>query len=196
MSSRDKIIATGIEMFRREGYHACSWRKLVEKSGAPWGSVYHYFPQGKEQLGIAVIERAAQLGAAGIAHSFEGTVSVMEGLSAMFNTSSRLLKDDNYQAGCPIAAVTLERGSHSQALTSACTAAFEIWRLQLSQALELRGLTSEYADSIALITLVILEGCLVISRASGSIEAFDAGLASLHLQLGKQGNARPGEAII
>lgn len=191
MSSRDQIIATGIDMFRRKGYHACSWRKLVEKSGAPWGSVYHYFPQGKEQLGVAVIERAAQLGAARIAQSFERQVSVMEGITAVFRACARLLSEDHYQAGCPIAAVALERGSHSPALTSACKAAFESWRQHLSQALEFRGFAREHASSIALVTFVILEGCFVISRAAGSTEAFEAGLASLCLQLGEQGNSRP-----
>ncbi|MDF3832743.1 TetR/AcrR family transcriptional regulator [Cupriavidus basilensis] len=185
------MIATGIEMFRREGYQSCSWRKLVEKSGAPWGSAYHYFPQGKEQLGVAVIERAAQLGAAWIARSFEGQASAAEGITAVLRGSAQLLGHERYQAGCPIAVVILERGSHSPALTAACAAAFESWRRQLAQALEARGFEVERASGIALITLVVLEGCLVLARAAGSTEAFEVGLATLLAQLGEQGQAGP-----
>jgi len=90
-----------------------------------------------------------------------------------------------------IAIVTLERGSHSADLTAACGAAFDSWRRELAQALEDRGFDPKRASEIALSTLVVLEGCLVIGRASVSTEAFEAGLAMLLIQLGEQGSALP-----
>ncbi|HIE0070014.1 TPA: TetR/AcrR family transcriptional regulator [Pseudomonas aeruginosa] len=182
MSARDQMIATGVEMIRREGYQACSWRRLVEKSGTPWGSAHHYFPQGKEQLGVAVIERAAQSGAAWIAQCFSGQTTAAEGVAAMLRDNARLLCEDHYEAGCPIAIVTLERGSHSPDLTTACAAAFERWRRQLAQALEQRGFEAERASGIALTTLVILQGSLVVARAARSTEAYKVGLAVLLAQ--------------
>ncbi|MBP5059204.1 TetR/AcrR family transcriptional regulator [Pseudomonas chlororaphis] len=185
------MIATGVEIFSREGYQACSWRRLVELSGAPWGSAYHYFPKGKEQLGVAVIERAAQQGVAWISQSFAGPITAAEGMTTVLRDSTQRLCEGNYEAGCPIAIVTLERGSHSADLTAACSAAFESWRRELAQALEDRGFEPKRASEIALSTLVVLEGCLVIGRASVSTEAFEAGLAMLLIQLGEQGAALP-----
>ncbi|MBW8856934.1 MAG: TetR family transcriptional regulator, partial [Bradyrhizobium sp.] len=59
-----------MSLFQREGYAAASWRRLVQESGAPWGSAYHYFPDGKEQVGVAALEWAAQNVAGGIAQCF------------------------------------------------------------------------------------------------------------------------------
>lgn len=82
------------------------------------------------------------------------------------HTDAARLSEDHYEAGCPIAIVTLERGSHSEVLTAARGAAFESWRRELAQALEDRGFEPKRASEIALSTLVVLEGCLVIGRAS------------------------------
>ncbi|MGY4817601.1 LmrA/YxaF family transcription factor [Pseudomonas chlororaphis subsp. piscium] len=107
------------------------------------------------------------------------------------HTDAAQLSEDHYVAGCPIAIVTLERRSHSEVLTAACGAAFESWQRELAQALEDRGFKPKRASEIALSTLVVLAGCLVIGRASISTEAFEAGLAMLLIQLGEQGAAPP-----
>ncbi|MDF3834941.1 hypothetical protein P3W85_18535 [Cupriavidus basilensis] len=144
------------------------------------------------KLGLALhIGLAAQLGAAWIAHSFRGQTTAAEGIAAVLRDSARRLSEDNYEAGCPVAIVTLERGSHSPDLTNACAAAFASWRRQLAQALEERGFAPERASGIALTALVVLEGCLVVGRATGSTEAFELGLATLLGQLGEEGEARP-----
>lgn len=185
------MIATGVEMFRREGYQASSWRRLVEQSNTPWGSAYHYFPGGKEQLGIAVIERAAALGLQWIQKQMSGSASAAEGIAGLLSDSACRLKEDAYEAGCPIAIVTLERGSHSPALTKACNEAFQSWQNQIAYSLKRRGLDAKRSEQIALAVLAMIEGSLVIGRAVRSTEVFDAGLITILAALGQDGYRRP-----
>ena len=57
---RSNILNAAVTLFRRKGYAATGLNDILQQSHAPKGSLYHYFPQGKEQLG----EEAAQLAGA------------------------------------------------------------------------------------------------------------------------------------
>ena len=48
---RSNILNAAVTLFRRRGYAATGLADILQLSGAPKGSLYHYFPQGKEQLG-------------------------------------------------------------------------------------------------------------------------------------------------
>ena len=43
------------ELFRRQGYAATGLKAILAASDAPYGSLYHFFPGGKEELGVAVL---------------------------------------------------------------------------------------------------------------------------------------------
>src|SRR3546814_5023254 len=48
--SRTLMLVGAINAFREHGIATTSLTEIVERSGAPRGSVYHYFPEGKGQL--------------------------------------------------------------------------------------------------------------------------------------------------
>jgi AcrR family transcriptional regulator len=52
------MVDSAIELFRQHGYKGTGLRDVVAHSGAPWGSLHHYFPGGKEQLGVEALELA------------------------------------------------------------------------------------------------------------------------------------------
>ncbi len=58
-ATRDRIIVASNELFRRYGYNGTSLSQISAASGATTGSIYHFFPGGKEDLGVAVIETTA-----------------------------------------------------------------------------------------------------------------------------------------
>ena len=55
-TTEDRIIAATNELFRHHGYNGTSLKQISEASGATIGSIYHFFPGGKEALGVAVVE--------------------------------------------------------------------------------------------------------------------------------------------
>ena len=49
-ATRDRIVDASAELFRRQGYNATGVKQIVTEAQAPFGSLYHFFPGGKEQL--------------------------------------------------------------------------------------------------------------------------------------------------
>ena len=55
---RGAIVRAAATLFRRNGFAATGINEIVEVSGAPKGSLYHYFPDGKDQIAEAAIRFA------------------------------------------------------------------------------------------------------------------------------------------
>ena len=54
------LIMAAARLFRRKGYHGTSTAEILALSGAPRGSLYYYFPGGKEEIGAATVAAAAR----------------------------------------------------------------------------------------------------------------------------------------
>ena len=61
---RDPIIDAAVTLFRRQGYAGTGLNEIVEMSGAPKGSLYYYFPDGKASIAVAAVEEAGKRAAA------------------------------------------------------------------------------------------------------------------------------------
>ena len=57
--TRERILDAGAELFRRQGYAGTGLKQLVARADAPFGSLYHHFPGGKDELTAEVIRRSA-----------------------------------------------------------------------------------------------------------------------------------------
>ncbi|HEU5448348.1 MAG TPA: TetR/AcrR family transcriptional regulator, partial [Acidimicrobiia bacterium] len=53
MSTRDRIVAAAAQLYGRYGYTGVGLKQVAAESGAPIGSLYHFFPGGKEELAAA-----------------------------------------------------------------------------------------------------------------------------------------------
>lgn len=162
------MIRAALTLFQRQGYASTSWRRLVEESGAPWGSAHHYFPEGKEQLGLAAIEVAAQDVAGFIEACFSPERSAAEGVHALFKLSAARMKASAYCDGCPIATLALETASTSPALAEACRQTFERWRSAMKEGLARCGVAKDRAAGLSATLLNLFEGGLLVARVTRS----------------------------
>jgi AcrR family transcriptional regulator len=53
--TKERIVQRSAELFRRQGFAGTGVKQIVAEASAPFGSLYHFFPGGKEQLGEEVI---------------------------------------------------------------------------------------------------------------------------------------------
>ena len=58
---RGKILISMARLIEKQGYHATGLNEIISDSGAPKGSVYYYFPGGKEQIGAEAILESGQI---------------------------------------------------------------------------------------------------------------------------------------
>nr|WP_246481164.1 TetR/AcrR family transcriptional regulator [Amycolatopsis umgeniensis] len=166
-------------LFRREGYQATSWRRLVEQAGTPWGSAYHHFPGGKEQLAVAAIELGTAVVAKTVRRAFERNETIEDAVSWWYRKAAEALAADDYRGGCPLATITLEMAHASPAITKACEEAFAAWHVLLVGLLGDRDV--EDADDIAAAIVNNLEGALLLSRIRRSPDPLER--AARHVAL-------------
>ena len=161
--AKSRLISTAIRLFRRRGYHGVGLTELLEVSGAPKGSFYHHFPDGKEQLAAAAIEEAGR-GIADLMEScFAEATSMEDGAGRLARRIAEGLARSDYSAGCPVTTVLLDTTGESERLTEAGRAAFDTWREVLTRhAGRLRDPRDVHAMGEAL--MVALEGGWVLAR--------------------------------
>ena len=60
VDTHTRILDAGARLFRRQGYTGTGMKAIVAESGAPLGSIYHFFPGGKDELTAEVVRLGAQ----------------------------------------------------------------------------------------------------------------------------------------
>jgi AcrR family transcriptional regulator len=169
-STKDRIITASAELFRRHGYNATGVKQIVAEASAPFGSLYHHFPGGKEQLGAEVIRwSGAQYGQL-IDLVFDPAPDVVTAVELFFAGAADTLVETDYADACPIATVALEVASTSEPLREATADVFESWVAAAAERFVAAGVDVARAREIAIALLAALEGAFVLSRAGRSTE--------------------------
>ncbi len=57
--TRSRLSASMLELIQTSGYSGTGLNAVIDHAGAPKGSVYFHFPDGKEGLGVAAVDLAA-----------------------------------------------------------------------------------------------------------------------------------------
>ena len=167
---RTRIITATNELFRVWGYHGTSLSQISGASGATTGSIYHFFPGGKEELTIAVIESTAdayrQLFEAVAAEASDPVSAYFD----FFDAGAALLVESEFIDPCPIGSIAREVASTSEPLRRAADAAFDGWIEAVTGHLIGAGVEVEAAGDLAVVLVGSIEGGFVLSRTRRSPE--------------------------
>jgi AcrR family transcriptional regulator len=171
--TKERIVNATAELFRRQGYTGTGLKQIVAEADAPFGSLYHFFPGGKEQLGDEVIRQAGRF----YFHLFEAisdaAPDIVTATSDFFDGAAETLRITDYADACPIATVALEVASTNETLRQATADVFESWvDAATARAIE-AGIHRVRARELAISFLASLEGAFVLSRAMRSTEPLE-----------------------
>lgn len=167
---REAIVEAALRLFRRNGYAASGMNDIVEASGAPKGSVYHYFPDGKAAIAVAAIELAGRRAVAtltDLAAQSATTGALLEAYAARLGI---WLARSGYRDGCPITTVVLELAPKGRAVTAAARDAFAARRRILAERLIEDGWSESEAKELASLCISAMQGALVQSRLERSVQ--------------------------
>ena len=136
-------------LFRRNGYAATGINEIAEVAGAPKGSLYHYFPDGKDQIGEAAVRFAGK----GVVATLEKLEQEHRTAAAMMQAYCRLLAGwmakSGFRDGCPISTTLLESAPQSEAIAFAGREAFAEWRAVIARALIRDGFSKQEARRLS-----------------------------------------------
>jgi AcrR family transcriptional regulator len=155
--TRERILYAAAELFRRQGYSGTGLNQVVAEADAPFGSLYHHFPGGKQQLAEEVIHAGGAFFQALVTAVYDTEATPEASVRAVFGGAAETLKSTDYQDACPIATIALDIASTNERLRRATQDVFDQW-------------TSALADRLgnkahALAVLCALEGAFVLCRA-------------------------------
>ncbi len=174
-TTKDRIIETSAELFRRQGYSATGVKQIVTAAKAPFGSLYHFFPGGKEELGAAAVRTSGAIYARLIPAVFDPAPDPATGVRDFFNAAAEHLRASDFEDACPIATVALEVSSRSEMMRNACAEVFESWISLGSRRFVDAGLEPERAREVTIAMLAALEGAFVLARALRDTEPLSVG---------------------
>jgi AcrR family transcriptional regulator len=173
-TTKERIVTSSAELFMRQGYTGTGVKQIVTQANAPFGSLYHFFPGGKEQLGDEVIRWSGALYLQLLDAILEPAPDPETGVRDFFALAAEHLRESDYADACPIATVALEVASTNEPLRQATADVFDSWFDAATAYLERHGVAHDKARALAISTLAALEGAFVFSRAQRSTEPLDA----------------------
>jgi AcrR family transcriptional regulator len=168
--TRTRIVEASAELLARQGYNATGVKQIVTAAEAPFGSLYHFFPRGKEQLGAEAVRTSGAIYGLLIETVFDPAPDPVTGVRLFFAGAAAHLEETDYADACPIATVALEVSSVSEEMRQACADVFESWIAAGTQRLERAGLGPERSRELIIAMLAALEGAFVLARAARSTE--------------------------
>jgi TetR/AcrR family transcriptional regulator, lmrAB and yxaGH operons repressor len=162
--SRASMVRSAAALISSRGVNATSFADVVSDSGAPRGSIYHHFPDGKRQL----TEDALRLTSGRVlAYLRSGpTDSAAQVLARFIDLWRQVVVSSGGSAGCVVAGVAVDTVDDAPML-EIVRATFQSWVDLLAEQLTAAGLPADRAAPIAHITLAGMEGALILCRAEG-----------------------------
>jgi TetR/AcrR family transcriptional repressor of lmrAB and yxaGH operons len=166
--TRIKMLVSAAQVMRERGPAGVTIDEVLARSGAPRGSVYYHFPDGRNQILTealrysgdsitAMIDDAAGWGARALLREF---VEFWE----------RLLTEGDFAAGCPVVAAAIGSDDGDPKLSAEAGAILGRWCTALTRAFGTDGFDGDAAASLAVMSMAALEGAIVLSRSTRSTD--------------------------
>src|ERR1700676_3016383 len=164
--SRAKMVRSAASLIRTRGVSATSFSEVLADSGAPRGSIYHHFPQGKEQLAADAMQwTSGRL----LSHQRACPATTAAGvLECFIDMWRQTVLASGGAAGCVVAGVAIDTPAGEPGLMEAVRLTFRSWVDLLAEQLETKAVPRAQAAAIALATLAGMEGALILCRAEGN----------------------------
>ena len=166
---RRRMVLSALQLIAERGVAGTSIADVLERSGAPRGSVYHHFPGGKDELVTAAMHfMATDARAPLLALNGRDVAGVVTGFVDLWRS---VLTRSAFAAGCATAGVTVS--GESGATQAAARQVFEVWIADLTELLRTAGLDATTASDFAWLLFATTEGALVFARSEHSMRAMD-----------------------
>ena len=170
MGTRERILDSAINAMRRAGAAGTSLGDVLAESGAPKGSLYHYFPAGKTEilrvaLGVYGARVRDFIGAT-LAPGARPSVKIR----ALFAAVARRLETADYHESCAAGTVSLDLAAADDTLRADVESQFASWIDLIAR--HLVAIDDEARRrAFAGVVLTAIEGGYVRGRAERSARA-------------------------
>jgi TetR/AcrR family transcriptional repressor of lmrAB and yxaGH operons len=169
--SREKILKTAARLFQLKGYNATGLNEILKESGAPKGSLYYYFPNGKEELALESIKLASESIQAKIRTTLGKYSNPIESIQCIIKNMIEDMNEEGKFQDFSISLLALETYLSSEPLREACKQAFTLLENLYAEKLIEGGVNKEKAKELSIVINLMVEGAITVSVTKKDVTA-------------------------
>jgi AcrR family transcriptional regulator len=171
------MVRSAASLISEHGVSATSFSEVLADSGAPRGSIYHHFPDGKRQLTEEAMTFTSEQV---LTYLRTGTgTTPLEVLDHFITIWRAVVVSSKAARGCAIAGVAVDSSDDDVEIMAKARDVFRSWSSLLAEQLSAVGVAQTDALDIARTCLATMEGALILCRVEGSVEPLDVAARQL-----------------
>ncbi|MGO4449197.1 TetR/AcrR family transcriptional regulator [Phyllobacterium sp. TAF24] len=179
IAERADVIPALAETFREYGFEGASLSVIGEKTGLGRGSLYHFFPGGKDEMATAVLQHIDAWFEERIYRPLRQSDDPQAAISAMCRAVS-----DYFHSGCRVCIVgAFALDNVRDRFASAILDYFAVWQSSLATALQKAGHEQDQAIDLAEEAVANIQGALVLARALNDPAIFERAMIRIEKRL-------------
>ena len=155
---------------KQSGLSGAGINQILAQSGAPKGSLYYYFPGGKQQIVIEALTLYADRVAGTFERALSSTTKPADKIRALFRFVADQFEDEAFGKSCAAGAVTLDLNADVATIQPVIEIIFKSWREVIARHLPITNTARR--ESLAGLILSTIEGAYVRGRAERSTQPF------------------------
>lgn len=177
---REDVLPALGEVFREHGFEGASLAIIQARTGLGKGSLYHFFPGGKEEMANAVLAHVDRWFEDEVYRPLREDEDAAAAIARMIASTETYFRSGNRV--CVVGVFAL--GETRERFAFAVGDYFVRWREALRDALVRAGRAPEEAADLSEDAVLSIQGALVLSRAVRDTAVFTRALARLKTRLG------------
>jgi TetR/AcrR family transcriptional repressor of lmrAB and yxaGH operons len=170
LGSRERMLEATIALMRGSGLTGAGINEIVRESGAPKGSVYHFFPDGKMQIAAEALTIYSARVMEFIDQTLSGKRESGAKVKALFDAFARRVEEGAFQKSCAFGTVCLDLDAELEELRAVVASAFDDWVELIARHFEFTD--ARRTKSFAGLVLTAIEGAYVRCRAERTSRPF------------------------
>jgi TetR/AcrR family transcriptional repressor of lmrAB and yxaGH operons len=179
VSERADLVPVMAEVFREHGFEGASIALISQRTGLGKGSLYHFFPGGKEEMAAAVLSEIEAWFTTHIFAALQWDSDPHSAIDRMFQAVVEYF--DSGRRVCLVGAFAL--ATSRDRFAKQVRSYFRTWQEALTAALLRTGRDKQAADQLAEEVLAVIQGSLVLARALDDRAVFARGIVRLREEL-------------
>ncbi|WP_228978061.1 TetR/AcrR family transcriptional regulator [Streptomyces sp. DH12] len=168
--TRDRIVTTAARLIQRQGYVGTGIKQIAQEARATLGSVYHFFPGGKEAVAVEALRHSGEEFAGLLRDTLAGEDDAADAVEACAVRLATELRASGWVDGCPVTAAALETLGTDTGIQRACADALRGWEALVAGKLLACGFAADDARELATTVIGALEGAEVTAQVTRSEE--------------------------
>lgn len=170
--TRDRILTATNELFRRKGYNGTSLKDITTAATATTGSLYHFWPGGKDELTAEVLATSGEMYGQLFETFLDAHDDLGEAIVQFFEGGAEILETTDFIDPCPIGTVAREVASTNEQLRVVANGVFGGWIDVGTRRFERAGLGGVAARDLAISMVAAIEGGFILARTTRDAEPF------------------------